>query len=128
MTGHICAYCARFPDTMVRTATTLFLHLFAAGVGSETVEVKDRGTVDLAAFECRDINRSSLIQRACYDKARSYMIISVKGVYSQYCELPAGMFGNLMGAPSMGQFFNHNIRGSGSGGPYDGLNRRLPAY
>ena len=111
---------------MVRTATALLLHLFAAEIGSETIEVKDRGTVDLAAFECRDINRSSLVQRACYDKARRYMIISVKGVYSQYCELPAGVFGNLMGAPSMGQFLNQNIRGSG--GPYDCLNHRLPAY
>jgi hypothetical protein len=70
---------------MVRTATALLLHLFTAEVGSETVQVRDRGTVDLAAFECRDINRSSLIQRVCYDKAQRYMIISVRGVYDQYC-------------------------------------------
>jgi hypothetical protein len=113
---------------MVRSATALLLHLFAAQVGSETVEVTDRGTVDLAAFECRDINRSSLIQRVCYDKAQRYMIVSIRGVYDQYCELPAAAFGNLMGAPSMGQFFNQNIRGSRSGGPYDCRNRRLPMY
>jgi hypothetical protein len=56
------------------------------------------------------------------------MIISVRGVYAQYCELPAEAFGNLMGAPSMGQFFNRNIRGSGPGDPYDCLNHRLPTY
>jgi hypothetical protein len=64
----------------------------------------------------------------CYDKEQRYMIISVRGVYAQYCELPAGAFGNLMGAPSMGQFFNRNIRGSGPGDPYDCLNHRLPTY
>jgi len=103
---------------MVRTATALLLHLFTAEVGSETVDVKGRGTVDLKTFECRDINRSSLIQRVCYDKAQSRMIISIKGVYDQYCELPAQTFDSLMGAPSMGLFFNRNIRGSGPDGPY----------
>ena len=103
---------------MVRTATALLLHLFTAEVGSETVDVRDRGTVDLKTFECRDINRSSLIQRVCYDKAQSHMIISIKGVYDQYCELPAQTFDSLMGAPSMGQFFNRNIRGPGPVGPY----------
>ena len=89
---------------MVRTATALLLHLFTAEVGSETVDVKGRGTVDLKTFECRDINRSSLIQRVCYDKTQSHLIISIKGVYDQYCELPAQTFEGLMAAPSMGSF------------------------
>jgi hypothetical protein len=53
------------------------------GVGSETVEVNDRGAVDFAAFECGDIDRS-LIHRVCYDKAQRYMIVSISGVYKQY--------------------------------------------
>jgi len=111
---------------MVRTATALLLHLFTAEIGSETVQMKDRGAVDLTAFECRDINRSSLIQRVCYDKTQRYMIISVSGVYKQYCELPADVFGDLMDAPSMGQFFNLNIKGSESDGPYHCRNHRSP--
>ena len=103
---------------MVRTATALLLRLFTAEVGSETVDVRDRGTVDLKTFECRDINRSSLIQRVCYDRAQSQMIISIKGVYDQYCELPAQTFDGLMAAPSMGQFFNRNIRAPGADGLY----------
>ncbi len=122
------AYCGTYRETMVRTTTVLLLRLLTAGVSSETVEVNDRGAVDLAAFACRDINRSSLIQRVCYDKAQRYMIVSINGVYKQYCELPPEVFGNLMGAPSMGQFFNQNIRGSGSGGPYDCLIHRPPKY
>jgi hypothetical protein len=111
---------------MVRTATTLLLHLFTAEVGSETVEVRGRGTVDLGTFECRDINRSSLIQRVCYDKAKSYLIVSIKNVYSQYCDLPPPTFDGLMVAPSMGQFFNQSIKRAVSGSRYDCLIHRMP--
>jgi len=113
---------------MVRTATALFLLLCTVEVRSETVDVKYRDPVDLKTFECRDINRSSFIQRVCYDKAQGYMIISLKGTYYHYCELPPATFDGLMGAPSMGQFFNHNIKGSGSDGPYDCRTHRIPAY
>ena len=66
---------------MIRTAAALIALLFTAEVRSETVDVKYRGPVDLKTFECRDISRSSFIQGVCYDKAQSYMIISLKGVY-----------------------------------------------
>jgi len=111
---------------MVRTATTLLLHLFTADVGSDAVDVRDRGIVDLKTFDCRDINRSSLIQRVCYDRAQSYLLVSIKNVYDQYCDLPPPAFDGLMGAPSMGQFFNRNIKGTGSGGPYDCRRHRGP--
>jgi hypothetical protein len=103
---------------MVKTATAMLLHLLTAEIGSETVDVRDRGSVDLRTFECRDINRSSLIQRVCYDEAQRHMIINVNGVYDLYCELPAPTFAALMGAPSMGRFFNRTIRGSGPDSPY----------
>ncbi len=62
------------------------------------------------AAECRDIDRSSFIQRGCYDKAQSHMIISLKG------------------APSMSQFFDQNIKGSGSDGPNDCRTHRVLTY
>jgi hypothetical protein len=111
---------------MIRAASTLLLLWFIAEAGSETVDVRDRGTVDLGTFECRDINRSSLIQRVCYDRAQSYLIIDVKGVYDLYCDVAAPTFDSLMGAPSMGQFFNRNIRSSASGGRYECRARRMP--
>jgi hypothetical protein len=115
----VCPKRSRYPaNAMVRIAT-LLLHLFVAEVGSETVEVRGRGTVDLKTFECRDINRSSLIQRVCYDRAQSYLIVGIKNVYDQYCDLPPPTFDSLMGAPSMGQFFNRNIRTAESGGAHD---------
>jgi KTSC domain len=113
---------------MIRAAVALVVLLFTAKVRSETVEVKYRGTVDLKTFECRDTPRSSVIQRVCYDKAQSYMVISLKGVYYHYCELPPATFDGLMGAPSMGQFFNQNIKGSGTDGPFDCRTHRIPRY
>jgi hypothetical protein len=37
-----------------------------------------------------------------YDKAQSYMTISLRGVDYHYCELSAPTFDSLMGAPSVG--------------------------
>jgi hypothetical protein len=97
---------------MVRAAAAIFMHLLTAPVVSETIDVGARGSVDLKNFECRDITRSSIVQRVCYDRDQSHLIVAVNGAYDQYCNLPAATFEALMGAPSMGQFFNRNIRGA----------------
>jgi hypothetical protein len=62
-----------------------------------------------------------------YDKAQSYMTISLRGVDYHYCELSAPTFDSLMGAPSVGQFYNQNIKGSGYDGPYDCRTHRVPS-
>jgi hypothetical protein len=111
-----------------RSIVALIIVLLTAEVRSETVEVKHRGPVDLKTFECRDINRSSFIQRVCYDQAQAYMIISLKGTYYHYCELSRSVFDGLMTAPSMGHFYNNNIKGSGSDGSFDCRTHRMPAY
>ena len=95
---------------MIRAATSLIAFLLTAPVGSETVDIRDRGPIDLATFECRDINRSSLIQRVCYDHAQRYLIVGIMGRYDGYCELPQQTFDGFMTAPSMGRFFKENIR------------------
>jgi hypothetical protein len=99
---------------MIKAATSLVVFLIAAPVGSETINVRGHGVVDLETFECRDVTRSSIVQRVCYDHAQRHLIVAVKGAYDQYCDLPAETFDALMGAPSMGQFFNRNIRGASS--------------
>jgi hypothetical protein len=97
---------------MVRAFAAILVHLLATPVVSETIDVGGRSTVDLYPFECRDITRSSVLQRVCYDRAQRHLIVAVKGAWDQYCDLPAETYGALMGAPSMGQFFNRNIRGA----------------
>jgi hypothetical protein len=111
---------------MIRAATSFILLLLTAPVGTETVDVRDSGLVDLGTFECRDINRSTIIQRVCYDRAQRAMIVGIKGGYDRFCELPLETFDGFMTAPSMGQFFNRNIGGSAPGGRYDCRTRRLP--
>ncbi|MDP3077574.1 KTSC domain-containing protein [Bradyrhizobium sp.] len=111
---------------MIGAATALVALLLTAEFGSEKVDVKDRGVVDLATYECRDTPRSTLIQRACYDRTQASMIVGIKGAYLQYCDLSPATFERLMTAPSMGQFFGQSIAGAGSGGRHDcGVRRGL---
>ena len=100
---------------MIGAATTLIALLLTAEFGSETVDVNKGRTVDLASYQCRDTPRSTLIQRACYDPVQASMILSVKGAYFQYCDLPPATFADLMAAPSMGQFFKRAFEDAGTG-------------
>jgi hypothetical protein len=87
------------------------LLLCASPALAETVDVKYRGLLDLAPFACADVTRSSFIRRVCYDKAKSYMVISLNGTYYHYCSIPGGTVDALMAAPSMGRFFNAEVKG-----------------
>ena len=104
---------------MVRALALLFAQLVAAPIVSETVETGDRRLVDLATFECRDINRSTVLQRVCYDRAQHDLVVATGGFYARYCGVSAETVESLLGAPSMGQFFNRNIRREAAGGRYD---------
>ena len=77
------------------------------------MNVKYRGDVPLDTFQCATIDRSGLVERVCYDAAQ-YMVILLKGTYYHYCEIDQGTVDELLGAESMGKYFN---RGSGSDGP-----------
>jgi hypothetical protein len=111
---------------MIRPIVVMLALLATTPASAETVDVKFRGVVDLKPFACTDTPRSSFIQRVCYDKAQSYMLISLKGTYYHYCELPPATFDAFVAAPSMGQFFNQKIKGTGSDGPFDCRTHRVP--
>ncbi|WP_247374502.1 KTSC domain-containing protein [Bradyrhizobium sp. 173] len=115
---------------MLRNATKVAALIVAATnfAHAETADVKYRGRVDLKPFTCTDITRSSFIEGVCYDKVQSYMLINLSGTFYHYCELPAPTFDAFMIAPSMGKFYNQNIRGSGSDGPYDCRTHNVPSY
>jgi hypothetical protein len=102
----------------MRAATSFILLLLTAPIRNEAIDVRDSGTVDLGTFECRDINRSTVIQRVCYDPAQRALIVGVRGNYIKYCKLLAVTFEAFMTAPSMGQFFARNIRESGPDGRF----------
>lgn len=95
---------------MVRALAILLAQLATTPIMSETIETGERHHVDLETFECRDITRSTVLQRVCYDPAQQHLIVAVNGAYDRYCDVTADTVERLMGAPSMGQFFNQNIK------------------
>ncbi|TQF31840.1 KTSC domain-containing protein [Bradyrhizobium sp. UNPA324] len=104
---------------MVRALAVLLAQLVATPIVSETVETGDRGTINLATFECRDINRSTVLQRVCYDPTRHDLVVATGGFYARYCGIADKTVDQLLGAPSMGQFFNRHIRRETAGRRYD---------
>lgn len=81
----------------------------------EIVDVYSRGSVALTdSFDCRDIKRSSVIERVCYTEKQRYLVVNIKGTYRQYCEVPVSTYTALMGAFSMGSYFQKEID-TGSG-------------
>lgn len=105
---------------MVRALAVLLAQLAAAPIVSETVQTGDRHPIDLTTFECRDISRSTVLQRVCYDRAQHDLVVATGGFfYARYCGVTAETVERLLGAPSMGQFFNGHIRREAAGGRYD---------
>lgn len=94
---------------------------------AETVQVKYLGPVPLDAFECVNINESSDVKRICYEKAERYMLIQLKHTFYQYCDIGPQTVANLRKAPSKRQFFEANIRGDGSNGPFDCRTHPIPS-
>ena len=94
---------------MIRSAAALLALLSTAPVTSETADVRGRGIVDLASFTCTDTPRSTVVQRVCYDRKRSHLLVGIGGAYSEYCRLGTATFDAFFVAPSMGQFFRQRI-------------------
>ena len=92
-------------------------------VHAETVNVKYRGPVDLAPFQCESVSKSSLVTRICYDRKEQYMVIGLQGTYYHYCEIDSGTVAGLRGADSMGRYFNARIKGN-----FDCRINRVPTY
>ena len=101
---------------MTRLAFILAVIFTANWQEAETVEIEDRGPVDLKVFNCQDVTRSSVISRVCYDTESRRMLVQRHAVYHQYCDLPQDTFDAFLNAPSMGQFFNTHIRTAGRDG------------
>lgn len=78
---------------------------------AETVDVKYRGPVSLDPFDCSPIKASSLVKRLCYDQDRSYLIVDLDGTYYHYCAVDPATVEAWRSAPSLGRFYNANIKG-----------------
>jgi len=107
---------------MIRSVAALLALLSTSPLTTETVNVPGRGIIDLASFACTDTPRSTIVQRVCYDEARSHLLVNVGGAYSEYCRLPASTFEAFIVAPSMGQFFRQRVAAPATPFACDGAN------
>jgi hypothetical protein len=94
---------------MIRSIATMLAFFCAFPPTTETAELRGRGEIDLAPFACTDTPRSTVVQRVCYDGARRHLLVSVAGVYSEYCGMPVATFDAFATAPSMGQFYRQRV-------------------
>ena len=92
---------------MIRSIAAMLALFCASAPTTETVEVSGHGEIDLAPFACTDTPRSTVVQRVCYDGR--HLLVSVAGVYSEYCGMPVATFDAFATAPSMGQFYRQRI-------------------
>jgi hypothetical protein len=113
---------------MISRTLAIFLVSLAGAswTDAETVDVKNRGTVDLKPFACQDVTRSSLVNRVCYDAANRVMIVQSNAAYSQYCDVPEAARDSFLNAPSMGQYYRANITGTGAETMYACDTNRAP--
>lgn len=102
------------------------LALMCQMASAETVQVKYLGPVSLDAFTCNDVQGDSNVHRICYDQKERYMVIKLSKTYYHYCEIDAATVAKLQSARSKNQFFQANIRGSGSDGPFDCRTHPIP--
>ena len=56
------------------------------------------------------------------------MVVQLKTVYYPYCEMPAETYDAFLAAPSMGKYYNANIKGTGQDGPFDCRTHPVPKY
>ena len=92
-------------------------------VNAESVNVKYRGAVNLAPFNCTWVQRSSFINRLCYDPKERYVIVLLKSTYYHYCEVPELVVSAWDSASSMGRYYGTYIKGR-----YDCRVNYMPAY
>jgi hypothetical protein len=97
---------------MKRQLVLLVVLLTASpAVLAERVFVKARGEVNLAPFRCATFANSENVKRLCYDEPEKYVLVSIRGVWYHYCNVPPKFVTEWQRARSKGQFFNDNVTG-----------------
>lgn len=113
---------------MIRLLTMIALVAFAQPAAAEELCPKYGSCVPMSAFDCQDIDRSSLVTRVCYNAAASYLVIRLKQTDYHYCEVDQTTVQRLMSASSMGRFYNAEIKDSGTDGRFSCRGRPQPKF
>lgn len=99
------------------------LLLVAEIAQAERVYVKARGEVDLAPFRCDTFSRSPNVNRICYDDKEKYVLVSVKGIWYHYCDVPPATVSAWKKSSSKGRYYNDSVRAN-----FDCSVTSAPAY
>ena len=99
-----------------RVLTVLMIVTVCATAQAEIVDVKYRGPIDLKPFTCTN-TVSSFVNRVCYDKGSSYMLILLKNTWYHYCEIDAGTVTALRNAESSWSLLQREHQGHRQGRP-----------
>lgn len=67
-------------------------------------------SITFATPNCKTITRSSFINQVCYENQTKELWMLLKDQWYKYQGVPDYVYENLIIAPSMGQFFNYNIK------------------
>ncbi|WP_210241666.1 MULTISPECIES: KTSC domain-containing protein [unclassified Mesorhizobium] len=120
---------APFAGMKSRAAIAGVALLAASGLlHAETVDVKYRGPVHLAKFQCTGELDSSVLKRVCYNPEYSYMLIRLKQTWYHYCEIDQGTVDALFAAESKGRFYDSSIKDSGTGGKFGCRDKPVPEF
>jgi KTSC domain len=113
--------------TLAGTGAMIAILLLSAAEAEE-VCVKYHKCLDVDQFKCETITRSSFINRVCYLEAKQYMIIKLKDTYYHHCSVKPETMMEFLAAPSMGSYYNKNIRSKpdGTHGPFDCRDHPIP--
>ncbi|HWX13350.1 MAG TPA: KTSC domain-containing protein [Methylocella sp.] len=100
--------------------------LLSSPAGAEEVCVKYRKCLNIDQFKCEIITRNSFINRVCYLEANT--IIKLKDTYYHHCSVKPETMMEFLAAPSMGSYYNKNIRSKpdGTHGPFDCRDHLIP--
>jgi Phosphatidylethanolamine-binding protein len=96
------------------TIVSVVLVLLYTTAHAETVNVKDRGPVDLMPFTCTN-TMSSFVNRVYFDKANSCMLILLNNTWDHYCEIDERTVASLISAGSIERVYIATIKD----GPFD---------
>jgi KTSC domain len=79
-------------------------------------------------FECKDIDRSDLVTRVCFNREKRYMVVRLKATDYHYCEIGEDVVFAFLNADSMGGFFNQNIKSAATSRLYDCRDHPVPSF
>ncbi|WP_415406985.1 KTSC domain-containing protein [Sulfurovum sp. CS9] len=103
----------------------ILLSGISIGAFANNIYVKYRGSVDVdnGHFQKINLKNSSLVKNIYYDESNKYLLVRLKNTYYHYCSIPSSIVTQWQQSPSLGRYYNHNIKGN-----YDCRVNPVPSY